>query len=99
MKRQNTTERDGMFEGNFPSVSTQAGDAPTKMQTGHYGHQTPNEYTHLKRQDTQPGWDGSFTGIPIPSPITMEGDGGGSQTSGLPAPSNSAGFMLPDEQG
>lgn len=30
----------------------------------------------LKYSCTQPGWDGSFVGCPIPAPTTTAGDGG-----------------------
>lgn len=33
-------------------------------------------------QCTQPGWDGSYTGVAIPSPTTTAGDGGQAVSQG-----------------
>jgi hypothetical protein len=51
-----------------------------------------------KRQLTQAGWDGSFVGIKIPSPLSSDGDGGGSQQGSFSPPSF-AGFNRQDEGG
>lgn len=95
MKHQMTIPSDGTFTGNNGTVVTQSGDTGTSVTQGHFGAQSENDYTQMKRQMTMPG-DGMFSGISIPSPMTMEGDGGGSQTSGFPS-HDFAGFNLPSE--
>jgi hypothetical protein len=49
-----------------------------------------------KHQMTQPGWDGTFTGIPIPAPSTTDGEGLGTQIQGGINPSF-PGFTGPNE--
>jgi len=95
MKIQLTDMKDGKFEGNMGSQTTTPGDASTTVTQGHFGHQSENAYTSYKSQMTQPGWDGTFVGISIPSPTTSEGDAPISVSS---VPSHSfAGFNMPGE--
>lgn len=95
MRKQFTVPSDGSFSGHGWQVVTNSGDEGQTVTEGHFGAQSENDYTQLKQQNTLPG-DGSFSGIGIPSPLQMEGDGGGSQTSGFPS-HDFMGFNAPGE--
>lgn len=100
MKHQLTVPADGTFTGKKWEICNEPGEVTSETQLGKRGYQSPNDYTQYsgndKNQMTQDGWDGTFVGIKIPSPISMDGDGGGSQLGNF-SPVSFDGFNLPNE--
>lgn len=97
MKKQNTSSTDGTFSGHrWEQVSSPADSSSECHDKQSGGYQSPNDYTQMKSQNTQSGWDGSFVGIKIPSPMQTDGDNGGSQLGNFQSVSFS-GFNNPNE--